>query len=91
MSYPLDEILVNAKRDSFGNVAIAALRRRIEDAWDWLVVGPDGQPLVFWGTGANLDLEGLVRNDKDGILMVITATPPGVQPAGLRAPDIVDR
>jgi hypothetical protein len=80
MSDPLDAVLVNALRERSGRPVIAALRRRDEDHWDWLVVGQDGQPLAFWTRGESIDVPGLVRNDDGAVLSVIAYTPPGVEP-----------
>ena len=83
MSDPLEAILKDAKRDRYGNVAIAHLRRQDEDAWDALVVAEDSQPLVFWATGDRPDIEDVVVREDGAFLMVVVSTPPGVRPAGL--------
>jgi hypothetical protein len=76
-------VLEHAKRDEHGYVAIAHLRRRDEDLWDALAVGENSQPLVFWVGGDRPDFDDLVVGDDGSFLMVVLATPPGVQPAGL--------
>jgi hypothetical protein len=86
MSDSLDAVLVHALRDRSGRPAIAALRRYDEDFWDWLVVGKDRQPLVFWQVNGTAQMQGIVRSEDGGsMLMVLNSTPPGVEPAGIAA------
>jgi hypothetical protein len=82
MSEMPDAVMKHAKRDKFGNVAIAHLRRHDKDVWDSLVVGEDGQPLVFWASGERPNVQELVTRNDGSFLMVAVATPPGVEPAG---------
>src|SRR4051812_1577733 len=86
MSDELDAVLQHAARHVDGAVAVGHLRREREDAWDAIVVGQDGQPLVFWGLGEDLMKfagKDAITNADGGVLMVVAATPPGVRPAGL--------
>ena len=86
MSDSLDAVLAHALRDKLGRPTIAALRRHDEDFWDWLVVGKDRQPLVFWQADGSIQMQGIVRSeDGSSVLMVLNSTPPGVEPAGIAA------
>jgi hypothetical protein len=83
MDDPLAPILTHAKKDRFGNIVIAHLRREREDTWDALVVAENGLlPLVFWAPSA-LHAEDAIRDDEGNVLHVIQSTPPGVTPSGL--------
>ena len=77
-----EELLRHAKRDVYGNVALAQLRREDEDVWDTLIVNRDGEPLLFWGLGEQPEKHAIQTED-GATLMVVVATPPGVRPAGL--------
>ena len=78
----IDALLEHAGRFSNGAVAIGHLQRDDEDAWDFVVVGEDLQPLVFWGE-TNIPGEGSVKREDGATLQVLASTPPGVQPSHL--------
>jgi hypothetical protein len=82
----LDPILeAHAKKDR-NAIVLAHLRRRDRDRWDTLVVGNDLMPLAFWSSGKGApESSEIVRDEEGNVLMVILATPPGVEPAGLVA------
>lgn len=84
MSDSLDDLLQKAANThSNGIVALAHLRRRDEDAWDFLVVDRSNLPLMVWSSDQSADSEEAVTDGQGRVLSVIEATPPGATPSGL--------
>lgn len=82
----LDPILEHARRSDQGAILIGYIQRPDEDAWDAVVVGKDLQPLTFWATnGGEMGGDEQIRDEAGNVLMVVSATPPGAEPAGLIA------
>lgn len=84
MSDSMDDFLQKtANTHPNGAVALAHLRRRDEDEWDFLVVDRTNLPLMVWLSDEGIAIEDAVRDGHGRVLMVLVATPPGVTPSGL--------
>lgn len=83
----LDPLLrEHALRDDEGHLVTAHLQRANEDYWDCLVVGKDHGPLLFVTDDAGAKaMPGGTKDAAGRTLMVVVATPPGIQPAGILA------
>jgi hypothetical protein len=79
-----EEILHQAKRRN-GSLVTAFWRNVDNGFWDCLVVAADLSPLYFWEEPEGVPLaDGDTDRDERGrVRMVVTATPPGTEPAGL--------